>query len=137
MFFVDDFSFFSSSTHQGFIASICLVHFYHIIWTFYKCHKCVTSNKLFSLNSHILYLLRHNYRKLDDESYKWTQISFDMLILIEKSRSIFTHVNVSVGCHNNGEFVLYVVSFSELWFFNKVLRCHVHTSPISTLQKLI
>ena len=55
------------------------------------------------------------YRKLDDESYKWTQISFDMLILIEKSRSIFTHVNVSVGCHNNGEFVLYVVSFNELW----------------------
>ena len=51
------------------------------------------------------------YRKLDDESYKWTQISFDMLILIEKSRSIFTHVNVSVGCHNNGVFVLYVVNF--------------------------
>ena len=60
IFFRDDFSFFSSSTHQGFIASICLVHFYHIIWTFYKCHKCVTSNKLFSLNSYILYFLKHN-----------------------------------------------------------------------------
>ena len=43
------FSFSSTRSHQGFIASIYLVHFHHIIRTFYKCHKCVTHNKLFSL----------------------------------------------------------------------------------------
>ena len=43
------FSFSSTRSHQGFIASIYLVHFHHIIRTFYKCHKCVTTNKLFSL----------------------------------------------------------------------------------------
>ena len=43
------FSFSSTRSHQGFIASIYLVHFHHIIRTFYKCHKCVTPNKLFSL----------------------------------------------------------------------------------------
>ena len=74
----------SSSTHQAFIASICFVHFHHIIWTFYKCHKCVTSDKLCFPNSTTYYLFRHTVRKLGTQSYKWTQISFDMLILIEK-----------------------------------------------------
>ena len=60
IFFRELFSFSSTRSHQGFIASIYLVHFHHIIRTFYKCHKCVTPNKLFSFGFVWYYLQKES-----------------------------------------------------------------------------
>ena len=93
------FSFSSTRSHQGFIASIYLVHFHHIIRTFYKCHKCVTSNKLFSLGFVWYYLQKET--PLDRYTVKkkkfmkqWTSSSiYSWNIIVESTSAL--HCNIS------------------------------------------
>ena len=78
------FSFSSTRSHQGFIASIYLVHFHHIIRTFYKCHKCVTSNKLFSLGFVWYYLQKETpldrYTVKKKKVYETVNLIFNILL---------------------------------------------------------
>ena len=93
------FSFSSTRSHQGFIASIYLVHFHHIIRTFYKCHKCVTPNKLFSLGFVWYYLQKET--PLDRYTVKkkkfmkqWTSSSiYSWNIIVESTSAL--HCNIS------------------------------------------
>ena len=78
------FSFSSTRSHQGFIASIYLVHFHHIIRTFYKCHKCVTTNKLFSLGFVWYYLQKETpldrYTVKKKKVYETVNLIFNILL---------------------------------------------------------
>ena len=78
------FSFSSTRSHQGFIASIYLVHFHHIIRTFYKCHKCVTPNKLFSLGFVWYYLQKETpldrYTVKKKKVYETVNLIFNILL---------------------------------------------------------
>ena len=84
-FFKDDFSFFLLLQHIKlllppfvlFISTILFGLFINVINVWLQINYA-------SQIALLITCLDTPYRKLDTQSYKWTQISFDMLILIEK-----------------------------------------------------